>query len=71
MENGCGSREDLDKMLQICGFVKGTGFCTLVTGASVLVQNSLRLFYHEFEEHVTRQACPYNPSAAEPVSATG
>ena len=71
VENGHGSQEDLDKMLQICGFVKGTGFCTLVTGASVLVQNSLRLFHHEFEEHVTKQACPYNSSAAESVSAIG
>ena len=71
VENGHGSREDLDKMSQICGFVKGTGFCTLVTGAAVLVQNSLRLFHHEFEEHVTKQTCPYNPSAAEPVSAIG
>ncbi len=71
VESGQGSQEDLDKMLQICGFVKGTGFCTLVTGASVLVQNSLRLFRHEFEAHVAQHACPFHPSTAEPVSVTG
>ena len=61
IEEGEGTQKDLDQMLQICGFVKGTGFCTLVTGASVLVQNSLRLFQHEFEEHVKLQRCPYKP----------
>ncbi len=70
IEGGTGTPEDLDKMLQICGFVKGTGFCTLVTGASVLVQSSLRMFRHEYEEHVAKQACPFNPAAAEAVSVT-
>ena len=64
IEEGEGTQKDLDQMLQICGFVKGTGFCTLVTGASVLVQNSLRLFQHEFEEHVTLKRCPYKPIPA-------
>jgi len=65
IERGKGTSSDLDKMLQICGFVKGTGFCTLVTGASVLVQNSLRLFRHEFEEHIKLQGCPYQPFASQ------
>ena len=65
IEEGRGTRNDLDKLLQICGFVKGTGFCTLVTGASVLVQNSLRLFRHEYEEHIAGQACPFHPTATE------
>lgn len=65
IEEGRGTRNDLDKLLQICGFVKGTGFCTLVTGASVLVQNSLRLFRHEYEEHIAGKACPFHPTATE------
>ena len=67
IEEGEGSQKDLDQMLQICGFVKGTGFCTLVTGASVLVQHSLRLFQQEFEEHITLQRCPYKPAPAATV----
>ena len=63
VENGEGTQKDLDQMLQVCGFVKGTGFCTLVTGASVLVQHSLRLFRDEFEEHIKLQRCPYKPVA--------
>jgi NADH-quinone oxidoreductase subunit F len=64
IEHGEGTPKDLDQMLQICGFVKGTGFCTLVTGASVLVQHSLRLFQHEFEEHIKLQHCPFKPVPA-------
>ncbi|RMH05099.1 MAG: NADH-quinone oxidoreductase subunit NuoF [Nitrospirae bacterium] len=60
IERGEGSEKDLDKLLQICGFVKGTGFCTLVTGAAVLVQNSLRLFRQEYEQHLALQRCPFH-----------
>ena len=59
IERGEGTQKDLDQMLQVCGFVKGTGFCTLVTGASILVQHSLRLFQSEFEEHIKLQRCPF------------
>ena len=61
IEDGPGEESDLAKLLQICGFVKGTGFCTLVTGAAVLVQNSLRLFRQEFEEHIRLGRCPFKP----------
>ena len=59
IESGEGTQIDLDSMLQLCGFVKGTGYCTLVTGASVLVQSSLKLFRHEYEDHIRLQRCPY------------
>ncbi len=70
IEEGNGTRGDLEKLLQICGFIKGTGYCTLVTGAAVLVQSSLRLFRHEFEDHVAKRACPFSPVAA-PAAAVG
>ena len=59
IEAGQGTQKDLDNMLQLCGFVKGTGYCTLVTGASVLVQSSLKLFRQEYEDHIRLQRCPY------------
>jgi NADH-quinone oxidoreductase subunit F len=62
IENGEGTHKDLETLLQLCGFVKGTGYCTLVTGAAVLVQSSLRLFRHEFEEHIRLKRCPYKPT---------
>jgi NADH-quinone oxidoreductase subunit F len=66
IEQGEGTQKDLDSLLQLCGFVKGTGYCTLVTGAAVLVQSSLKLFRHEFEEHIALKRCPYRPA---PVTA--
>ncbi|MGH7164863.1 MAG: NADH-quinone oxidoreductase subunit NuoF [Nitrospiraceae bacterium] len=64
IEQGEGTQKDLDSLLQLCGFVKGTGYCTLVTGAAVLVQSSLRLFRHEFEEHIALKRCPFQPTPA-------
>ena len=64
IEQGEGTEKDMDSLLQLCGFVKGTGYCTLVTGAAVLVQSSIKLFRHEFEEHIRLQRCPYQPVAA-------
>jgi len=68
IENGEGTQKDLDSLLQLCGFVKGTGYCTLVTGAAVLVQSSLRLFKHEFEEHIALKRCPYQHQPADAVA---
>ena len=64
VERGEGTQKDLDSLLQLCGFVKGTGYCTLVTGAAVLVQSSLQLFRHEYEEHLALKRCPYGPVPA-------
>lgn len=68
IEAGEGSQKDLDSLLQLCGFVKGTGYCTLVTGAAVLVQSSVKLFRHEFDEHIKLHRCPYPAAQAEAVA---
>jgi len=63
IEEGQGTQKDMDSLLQLCGFVKGTGYCTLVTGAAVLVQSSVKLFQKEYEEHLRLQRCPFTPAA--------
>lgn len=63
IEEGQGTQKDMDSLLQLCGFVKGTGYCTLVTGAAVLVQGSVKLFQKEYEEHLRLQRCPFTPAA--------
>ncbi len=68
IEAGDGTQKDLDSLLQLCGFVKGTGYCTLVTGAAVLVQSAVKLFKHEFEEHIAQKRCPFK---AVPAGAAG
>lgn len=62
IEEGQGTQKDMDSLLQLCGFVKGTGYCTLVTGAAVLVQSSVKLFQKEYEEHLRLQRCPFKPA---------
>jgi NADH-quinone oxidoreductase subunit F len=64
IENGDGVEKDLPTLLQLGGFVKGRGYCTVVTGAAVLVESSLRLFRQEFEEHIALKRCPFQPVAA-------
>lgn len=68
IEVGEGTQKDLDSLLQLCGFVKGTGYCTLVTGAAVLVQSSVKLFRQEFEDHIRLQRCPFPTIPAEAVT---
>lgn len=68
IEAGEGTQKDLDSLLQLCGFVKGTGYCTLVTGAAVLVQSSVKLFRQEFEDHIRLQRCPFPAAAVEAVA---
>ncbi|MCC6140108.1 MAG: NADH-quinone oxidoreductase subunit NuoF [Nitrospira sp.] len=63
IEEGQGTQKDMDSLLQLCGFVKGTGYCTLVTGAAVLVQSSVKLFRQEYEEHLRLHRCPFKPAA--------
>ena len=63
IEDGKGTEKDLATLLQLSGFVKGRGYCTVVTGASVLVESSLRHFRREFEEHIAQQRCPYQSLA--------
>jgi NADH-quinone oxidoreductase subunit F len=63
VEEGEGTEKDLAALLQLCGFVKGRGYCTVVTGAAVLVESSLRYFRREFEEHIALKRCPYQPVA--------
>ncbi len=64
IEQGEGTDKDLDTLRQICGFVKGTGYCTLVTGAAVLVQSALKIFPQEFEDHIRLRRCPYAAGSA-------
>src|SRR5881396_1339273 len=63
IEDGDGTEKDLAALLQLCGFVKGRGYCTVVTGASVVVESSLRTFRHEFEAHIEQKRCPFQPAA--------
>jgi NADH-quinone oxidoreductase subunit F len=57
IEKGHGKPEDLRSLQQLSGFVKGRGDCTVITGAAVAVECSLRHFPEEFESHIKAHRC--------------
>ena len=63
IEDGEGTEKDLAAFLQLCGFVKGRGYCTVVTGASVIGESTMRLFRREFDAHIAQKRCPFKPVA--------
>jgi len=57
IESGEGRKEDLEALIQLCEIVKGKGICTVVTGASIAVQSTLKHFMDEYESHLNGRAC--------------
>jgi len=57
IETGHGKPEDLQTLQQLSGFVKGRGDCTVITGAAVAVECSLRHFSDEFNFHIKEHRC--------------
>ncbi|MHB8483446.1 MAG: complex I 51 kDa subunit family protein [Nitrospiria bacterium] len=57
IESGKGEIEDLQSIEQICGVVKGRGYCSLITGAAVTVESMVRNFRHEYEDHIKTGEC--------------
>ena len=63
--SGNGTEQDLDTLAALCDFTKGQGYCPLVTGATVLLESSIRHFRHEYEAHIHGATCtlrPYTPA---------
>ncbi len=63
LETGRGTREDLDKLLDIADAILGKSFCALGDGASSPVISSLKWFRDEYERHIG-QNCPFDPYAS-------
>jgi len=58
IEEGKGEVEDLRSMEEICHFIRGRGYCYLVTGASLSVASILASFKPEFKTHIANKKCP-------------
>ncbi len=63
LETGRGTREDLDKLLDIADAILGKSFCALGDGAASPVISSLKWFRDEYERHIG-QNCPFDPYAS-------
>lgn len=58
IESGRGDEKDLQQVEQVCGMIKGRGYCYLLTGASIAVESTFRRFREEYIAHVQQGACP-------------
>ncbi|HZR45992.1 MAG TPA: NADH-quinone oxidoreductase subunit NuoF [Candidatus Manganitrophaceae bacterium] len=64
IESGHGTEKEVKQVEQVCGMIKGRGYCYLLTGASIAVESIFKHFQPEFEAHVQEAKCP---AASEPI----
>jgi NADH-quinone oxidoreductase subunit F len=64
LQNGQGTDEDLDKLLDICDNILGRAFCAFGDGAISPVVSAIKYFRDEFIEHGKRGGCPFDPAAS-------
>ncbi len=59
IESGQGGEKDIQQIEQVCGMIKGKGYCYLLTGATIAVESIFRHFKDEFHLHVQEARCPF------------
>ena len=59
IESGQGSEKDIQLVEQVCGMIKGRGYCYLLTGASIAVESIFNHFKEEYRDHVEKGSCPF------------
>jgi NADH-quinone oxidoreductase subunit F len=64
LEDGQGTDEDLDKLLDICDNINGRAFCPLGDGATPPVVSAIKYFRDEFMQHQKEGGCPFDPAAS-------
>src|SRR5687768_48981 len=64
IENGAGTMEDLDTLLEISEAMTGKTICVLSDSCATPVVSGIKKFRHEFEEHITKKRCPFGAAAA-------
>ncbi|MGZ4639763.1 MAG: NADH-quinone oxidoreductase subunit NuoF [Actinomycetes bacterium] len=64
LENGHGSDEDLEKLLDISDNILGRAFCALGDGATSPITSSLQYFRDEYVAHYEHGGCPFDHAAS-------
>ena len=59
LENGQGTAEDLDTLLDLSDNILGRSFCALGDGATSSVSSSIKYFRDEYLAHVDNHGCPF------------
>ena len=58
IEEGRGTMEHIDILLDACSQMRGTTICALADGCAMPVDSIVRKFRNEFEEHIRLGRCP-------------
>jgi NADH-quinone oxidoreductase subunit F len=64
LEQGDGTDEDLEKLLDISDNILGRAFCALGDGATSPITSSLQYFRDEYLAHFEHGGCPFDPARA-------
>ena len=59
LEQGTGSEEDIDTLLDTCDNIFGRSFCALGDGAVSPIVSGIKFFRDEFVAHYTQGRCPF------------
>jgi NADH-quinone oxidoreductase subunit F len=71
LEQGVGSEEDLELLLDQCDNIAGRSFCALADGAVAPIQSSIKYFRDEYVAHLTNGGCPFDPAASTLFATSG
>ncbi|MGH9261737.1 MAG: NADH-quinone oxidoreductase subunit NuoF, partial [Acidimicrobiales bacterium] len=76
LDEGDGTEEDLDKLLDLSDNITGRSFCALADGGVAPVMSSIQHFRDEYLAHFEQRGCPFDPAAStlfsrEPVQEAG
>jgi NADH-quinone oxidoreductase subunit F len=64
LENGTGTEEDIEKLLDLSENILGRAFCALGDGATSPITSSVQFFRDEYVQHLTEGGCPFDPRAS-------
>jgi NADH-quinone oxidoreductase subunit F len=70
LENGAGTEEDIDKLLDISDTIFGKSFCALGDGAASPILSSIKFFRDEYVAHLDG-GCPFDPHASTLMATEG
>ena len=64
LEQGRGSEDDLELLLDQCDNILGRSFCALGDGATSPISSSIQYFRDEYLAHLTHGGCPFDRTAS-------
>jgi len=59
IEAGQGRKEDFELLLDICNNIEGNTICAHGDSLAIPIRSYIKLFAHEFEDHIEHGRCPY------------